>query len=137
VTAEPELALRTLITDLCASEDAPTFAARWGRPVPSERRPGGIRVECDPTGPFAVLEVRPWTDDITGVVDVELSDRSRLSWAALRDQFGPFERMTPLDAASDRYSAGWTPTAGSPSAFLMVGVTGDRVSALTIRRDPP
>jgi hypothetical protein len=137
VTAEPERVLRSLITDLCASEDAPTFAARWGRPVPSPRRPGGIRVECDPDGPFDVLEIRPWSDDVTGAVDVELADRPPLSWATVRDHFGPFGRMTPLDAPDERYRARWTPTDGGPSAFLLVRVIGDRVRALTIRRDPP
>jgi hypothetical protein len=137
VTAAPEVALRSLLADLCATEDAEAFAARWGRTEPSRHRPRGLRVECAPTSPFAALEVRPWSDDVTGVVEVELPAAGALSWADLRDHFGPFTSLPRLHESGAEYGVRWTPSGGRVSAYLIVGRDGDDVRTLTIRRDPP
>jgi hypothetical protein len=126
-----------LLADLCASEDAAAFAARWGRTEPSRLRPHGLRVECAPASPFAALEVRPWSDDVTGVVEVELPAGGALSWVELRDRFGPFASLPRLHTSRAEYGARWTPSGEGASAYLIVGCDGDVVQTLTIRRDPP
>lgn len=136
MTADQENALRSLLADLCTSADGPTFAKRWGRTIPSARRPRGVRVECDPAGPFDSLEIRLWDDDVTGVVDVELRSGDRLAWDDLRVRFGPFEKLPALDAAEDKFGAVWTTPGVPASAYLIVRVIDGAVDSLTIRRDP-
>ena len=130
-------AVEMLLTDLCTSVEYTSFAQRWGRSEPSARRPQGVRVACDATCPFESLEIRPWDDDVTGVVDLKLrGDGKRLTWDDLRDCFGPFEKLPALDAAADKFGAVWAIPGAVASAFVIVSVTDRVVHSLTIRRDP-
>ena len=128
-----------LLGDLCTSDDAGSFADRWGLREPSRRRPSGVRVRCDPAGPFGSLEIRPWADDVTGVVDVELREgEPALAWPDVRDRFGPFRQLPGLHGPGD-YAATWSvpdAAAAAADALLLVGVAGDTVDTITIRRDP-
>ncbi len=125
-----------LLGDLCRSDDAGSFADRWGLTEPSRRRPSGVRVLCDPDGPFDSLEIRPWTDDVTGVVDVEMREGEPApAWPEVRDRFGPFRQLPGLHRPGD-YAATWSVPGAAAAAFLIVGVTGDSVETITIRRDP-
>ncbi len=131
-----EAALRSLLGDVCTSDDATSFADRWGSPEPSRHRPGGIRVVCDSSSPFDSLEVRPWTDDVTGVVEVELPEGGPpLSWTEVNERFGPFRAMPTLHD-SDEYAATWSTPGAAATAFLVVGVSGDVVDTIMVRRDP-
>lgn len=131
-----EAALLALLADICTIGDAASLADRWGRSEPSRRRPGGVRIGCDPASPFESLEIRPWTADVTGVVDVELrAGEPPLAWADVRDRFGPF-RALPRLHDSEEHAATWSTPGGVAAAFLMVGVSGDDVESVTVRRDP-
>ena len=136
MTSGQEAALRSLLGDVCTSDDAASLADRWGLSEPSRRRPSGVRVRCDPDGPFDSLEIRPWTDDVTGVVDVEMREgEPALAWPDVRDRFGPFRAMPTLHD-SEEYAATWSTPGAAATAFLVVGVSGDVVDTITIRRDP-
>lgn len=135
MTRDQENALRSLLADLCASEECTSFAQRWGRVEPSTRRPRGVRIECGPASPFGSLEVRPWNDEVTGVVDVELRAGERLVWDDLCVCFGPFEKLPALDVAENKFGAVWTTPGAAASAFLIVSVIDGVVDSLTIRRD--
>ena len=131
-----EAALRSLLGDVCTSDDAASFADRWGSPEPSRHRPGGIRVVCDPSSPFDSLEVRPWTDDVTGVVEIEQPEGGPpLSWTEVSERFGPFRAMPTLQDAEE-YAATWSTPGAAATAFLVVGVSGDVVDTIMVRRDP-
>ncbi len=131
-----EATLLALLGDLCTSDDATSLAERWGRSEPSRRRPGGLRVVCDPSSPFDSLEIRPWTDDVTGVVEVELrAGEPPLSWPDVHDRFGPFRAMPALHD-SEEHAVSWSTPGGVATAFLVVGVSGDCVDTVTVRRDP-
>lgn len=136
MTDRQEAALLALLGDLCASDDAESFASRWGLTEPSHRRPSGVRVVCDPDGPFDSLEIRPWTDEVTGVVDVEMREgEPALVWPDVRDRFGPFRQLPGLHRPGD-YAATWAMPDAAADALLLVGVAGDRVDTIAIRRDP-
>ncbi|MEA2703423.1 MAG: hypothetical protein QOD63_1368 [Actinomycetota bacterium] len=132
------VALLALLGDVCTSADAPSLADRWGRSEPSRRRPRGVRVVCDPSSPFDFLEIRPWTDDVSGVVEIELrAGEPPLAWSDVRDRFGPFRAQPRLHGSEqDEYAATWSAPGAAAAAFLVVGVTGDRVDSVTVRRDP-
>ena len=125
-----------LLGDVCTSADAGSFADRWGLTEPSRRRPSGMRVLCDPAGPFDSLEIRPWTDDVTGVVDIEMREgEPALAWSDVRDRFGPFRQLPGLHRPGD-HAATWSvpepaADASSSSAWPATGV-----ETITIRRDP-
>ncbi len=131
-------ALAALVDDVCQSDDLGSFTNRWGRAQPSQARTEGVRVICDADCPFAALEVRPWGDDVTGVVDVELrAGAPPPEWAAVRDRFGPFRDLPRLHAWGPQYGGTTTGGAGKPAdAFLIVTVEGDVVVDLSVRRDP-
>jgi hypothetical protein len=136
VTDRQEAALLALMGDLCSSGDAAAFAERWGRPEPSRRRPRGLRVACDAAAPFAALELRPWTEEVTGVVDVEWrEDEPPLAWPAVRGRFGPFEALPTLHTGEE-HAASWSVPGAAAAAYLVVGVAGDTVASVMVRRDP-
>lgn len=132
-------ALAALVADVWASDDLDRFTGRWGQSEPSQARSGGMRVICEPDSPFAALEVRPWGDDVTGVVDVELrAGGPALEWPAVRDRFGPFRDLPRLHGLGLEYGAMTRAAAGDApaDAFLTVVVEGDTVVGLSVRRDP-
>ncbi len=95
----------------------------------------GSRVVLE-SGPFAALELRAWTDDDTGVVDVELRDgEPALSFRAVADRFGPFEDDPHLDAAAPWFFA---EVGGGPGAGvqLTVAVRDGTVTEIELVRDP-
>jgi hypothetical protein len=137
VTTDQEARLVALLGDVCSSDDATSFADRWGRSEPSRRRPGGVRVACDVASPFDSLEIRPWTDDVTGVVEVEVREgEGPLAWADVRQRFGPFGEMPRLHDSPVSHAATWLAPGAPATALLIVGVAGDSVESITVRRDP-
>ncbi|HEX7277921.1 MAG TPA: hypothetical protein VF244_11145 [Acidimicrobiales bacterium] len=130
--------LAALVDDLCASDDVDWFTRRWGRAEPSRARDPGVRVVCAPDCPFEALEVRPWGDDVTGLVDVEFrTGRPGLGWAAVRNRFGPFRDLPRRHPSAPQFGGTTTGATGSPAdAFLVVTVAGDTVVDLCVRRDP-
>lgn len=133
------------------ASDGHSFARRFGDPRPSERRLGGLHVAL-PDGPFEGLDIRPWTAETVGVVDVDLRAGTVIDWAALQAAlpYGPFRAEPQLDPGPPWFSvvavrAGVSPSDVSPSdaapavsgsVLLLVEVRGEVVSAITLRRDP-
>ncbi len=123
-------ALTDVIESVRSSPDGSAFARRFGSPEPSERRPGGLGVR--PTsGPFELLDVRPWVQGTTGVVDVDLAPEvPLLTWQQVQDRFGPFEYEPSPGSHRPWYSATVPGTSG-PEVVLMVRVKDDRNTAGT------
>jgi hypothetical protein len=137
VRDDQESTLRALLADVCTSVEPTSFTGRWGRAEPSRRRPSGVRVACDPTSPFDALEIRPWTEDFTGVVDVVLrSEDKPLSWPVVRERFGPFRALPGLHGPEREFAATWNQPGAPAEAVLIVGVLDDEIDTLTVRRDP-
>ncbi len=127
-------ALRAVIAAVRRSATAAEFGAVFGRTVASDRRPDGLRVE-PAGGPFAAFEMRPWTDAVTGVVDIELRPgHDPIPIDALRSEFGPFEEMPRLGSARPW----WMAEVGGDGAgiLLSVAVVGTGVAEIVLRRDP-
>ena len=137
MTGAQERALEALIDAVCTSESADVLAAAWGAVEPSDQRPGGLRVVCGPDGPFEAVEVRPWSSEVTGVVEPKLRrGETPLSWASVRERFGPFRELPRLHGGTAEYGAIWTVAGAAADVFLIVGVKNEAVVAITIRRDP-
>jgi hypothetical protein len=130
-------ALDALVDDICSAGDVDALTARWGRAEPSDARPDGIRVVCPPDRPFEALEIRPWSDEVTGVVDVEFRvDIPRPDWATVRHRFGQFRELPRLHPSSPRYGVPAGATDKPAGAYLIVTVENDTIAAVTVRRDP-
>ncbi|MDQ4097616.1 MAG: hypothetical protein M3144_07095 [Actinomycetota bacterium] len=130
-------ALQALVEDICSADDVAALTALWGRAEPSDARPDGIRVVCPADCPFQALEIRPWSEDVTGVVDVELRvDGPRPGWAAVRERFGPFRELPRLHPSAPQYGALAAAPDRQADAYLIVTVDNDTIAAVTVRRDP-
>jgi hypothetical protein len=82
----------------------------------------------------AALEVRPWTDEQTGIVDVELG-RPPASWRELQRRFGPFQEVPGFDVGAQTFAARPGHDSGD-RVLLLVQPVGDEVAGITVRRDP-
>ena len=137
VRSDPITALAALVADVCECEDLDAFTSRWGRAESSRARSGGVRVLCGPEGAFKALEVRPWDENVTGLVDVEFrGEDAPLMWAEVRDRFGPFRDLPRLHGTGLQYGATATAAGKVADAYLLVTVTGGVVADLSVRRDP-
>lgn len=127
-------AIARLLADVAVSPQAADVVARWGEAAASQLRPGGVRVVCAPSAPFASLEIRPWDTDGYGLVDIELEPGVSVLWPAIRDRFGPFEEATAMPGAGTELVAR-QPVVGGARVTLIVEVDEGQVLALTIRRE--
>ena len=137
VRSDQITALAALVDDVCDSDDLDSFTSRWGRVESSRARSDGVRVICGPDGPFEALEVRPWGENVTGLVDVEFRAGSLpLTWVEVRDRFGPFRDLPRLHGSGPQYGASTFGAGKAADAYLLVTVAGGVVADLCVRRDP-
>jgi len=138
VTDAVERDLGSMLDDLCRTTTTASFARSRGDASESPTRPGGCRITCPPGAPFAFLDLRRWDDDGIGIVDVTLrSGAEQPTWARLRERFGPFEELDPLEGADPRFAATWAgPPESGADALVIVTVDAGVVTGITLRRDP-
>lgn len=127
-------AIARLLADVAVSPQAADVVARWGEAAASQLRPGGVRVVCAPSAPFASLEIRPWDTDGYGLVDVELRPDASGVWPQLRARFGPFDEATAVPGTGPELVAP-QPQVGGARVTLIVEVDEGQVLGLTIRRE--
>jgi hypothetical protein len=136
MTTRRTQALRALLHDVCAADDAWSFGERWGDLGESPTRSHRLHVTVPPPSPFAALEITPWPRNVYGVVDVALRPGDTWTWTQVERRFGPFELTPVLESGAARFVATWEEPDLPATALLQAWVEGDRVASFTIRRDP-
>ena len=92
-----------LVESVRAHPDGLAFARAWGEPEPSPYRPGGWYVPASQRVP-AGLDVRPWQDGGSGLVELDFSaGATPPGWSAVAAAYGPFVDATTFDPGVRRF----------------------------------
>ena len=117
-----------LVESVRAHPDGLAFARAWGEPEPSPYRPGGWYVPASQRVP-AGLDVRPWQDGGSGLVELDFSaGATPPGWSAVAAAYGPFVDATTFDPGVRRFQHAFPTEPGDPQVTLLVSV--DRSGAV-------
>jgi hypothetical protein len=136
VTGSILAVLGDLVDSVRAHPDGFTFARAWGEPEPSPYRPGGWYIPASQRVP-AGLDVRPWYDGGSGLVELDFSAGTTApGWPAVAAAYGPFVAATTFDPSVRRFQHAFPTEPGEPEVTLLVSVDrSDAVRDMVILRE--